>query len=162
MDPRQVNDFIIVPVLRRLDPVIPYSEAARRLLLGTAAHESAGFRFIDQKTNGPGDPPGPAYGIFQMEDATYRDCWERFLAGRGALSLLIRGERGVSPEGISALHGNHNYAAAMARAQYYRQPFKLAHDASLEELAAIWKQYWNTPLGAGTAAQWLMHYPKGL
>lgn len=162
MDPRQVNDFIIVPVLRRLDPVIPYSEAARRLLLGTAAHESGGFRFIDQKTNGPGDPPGPAYGIFQMEDATYRDCWERFLAGRGALSLLIRGERGVTPEGISALHGNHNYAAAMARAQYYRKPPPLPAADDLEGLARYWKIHWNTHLGDGTVAEWLMHYPKGL
>ena len=161
LDVRQFHDFILVPVLQRLAPEIAYSDAARRLMLGTATHESARLRFIDQKTNGPGDPPGPAYGVFQMEEATYRDCWSNFLQHRGSLSLKVREFGTVWPEGVSAMHGNLLYATAMARAQFYRMPPPLPAGDDLEALARYWKTHWNTAGGGGTVAEWLLDYPKG-
>ncbi|WP_157098735.1 hypothetical protein [Novosphingobium rosa] len=46
-----------------------YSAAASDLLLGTAVHESGGFRWNRQLGN------GPARGYFQMEVATHNDIW---------------------------------------------------------------------------------------
>ena len=66
IDRHQLDRDIIEPVLSRLHAASP---AARALLLGTAAQESAMGRYIRQLRG------GPALGIFQMEPATHDDIW---------------------------------------------------------------------------------------
>lgn len=164
MNPAQFDRFILRPVLEALAPEIPYSEAARRLLLGTAAHESGGFKFIDQVTASglAGDTDGPAYGVFQMEAPTHDDLWANFLQFKPAMATKVRMFRAAEPDPVKQLRSNLCYAVACARAQYYRARPPLPAADDMAGLAAYWKAHWNTPLGAGTPAQWMMHYPKGL
>lgn len=163
MNPAQFDRFVLRPALKALEPEIPYSEAARRLLLGTACHESGGLEYIDQIT-GPGDVTlGPAFGVFQIERATHDDVWENFLQYRGALSLKVRECRAILPaDPCVQLATNLFYAAAMARVVYYRAKPPLPAADDMDGLARYYKQHFNTPLGKATPAQWLMHYPKGL
>jgi hypothetical protein len=162
MNPRQFDLFVIRPVLDALAPEVKVSEAARRLLLGTAMHESGGLTYIDQVT-GAGDVQlGPAYGLFQIEPATHDDLFKNFLRFRPALEAAVLRFAASSPSHIHQLATNMAYATAIARMIYFRAPGALPDGDDLEGLAAYWKQYYNTPLGKGTPAQWLMHYPKGL
>lgn len=163
MNAAQFDRFILRSVLQALAPEIPYSDAARRLLLGTAAHESGGFVYIDQVTAGglAADQPGPAYGYFQMEAATHDDLWANFLQFRQPIAAKVRLYRSPEPDGVPQLY-NPFYAVATARAQYFRARPPLPAADDLPALAEYWKTHWNTPQGAGTPSQWLLHYPKGL
>lgn len=164
MNAAQFDRFILRPVLEALAPDIPNSEAARRLLLGTAAHESGGFQWIDQITAGglAADADGPAYGFFQMEAATHDDLWANFLQFRQGIAAKIRMFKAPEPDGVRQCRSNLCYAVACARAQFYRAKPPLPPADDMPALAAYWKDHWNTAMGAGTAAQWLLHYPKGL
>ncbi len=44
---------LVNKVLKNLHPYIPYSEDAENLVLGTGAHESAGFEYTVQVGGGP-------------------------------------------------------------------------------------------------------------
>lgn len=160
MNAAQFDRFILRPVLAALAPEIPNGEAARRLLLGTAAHESGGFRWIDQKTSGPEDYPGPAYGYFQMEAPTHDDLWASFLQFRPFLAVKVRVFRAPEPDPVRQLY-NPFYAAACARAQYFRARPALPPADDLPALAAYWKDHWCRGC-AGTVEEWLQHYPRGL
>lgn len=164
MNPFQFDRFILRPVLQALAPAIPLSDAARRLLLGTAAHESGGFNFIDQVTSTglAGDIDGPAYGVFQMERATHDDLWASFLRYRPEIAAVVRQFLAPEPSPIKQCRSNLCYAVAVARAQFYRAKPPLPAADDMPALAAYWKAHWNTHLGAGTPEQWLSHYPKGL
>lgn len=162
MNPRQFDLFVIRPVLETLDPLIPNSEAARRLLLGTAMHESGGLTYIDQVTGAGDTQLGPAYGLYQIEPATHDDVYANFLRYKPALEQRVLSFAASAPNRIHQLATNMAYATAMARVIYLRAPAKLPDADDLPGLAAYWKQFYNTPLGKGTAAQWLLHYPKGL
>ncbi|WP_341893739.1 hypothetical protein [Ferrovibrio terrae] len=164
MNPQQFDRFILRPVLTAMAPEVPNSEAARRLLLGTASHESGGFQFIDQVTalGLANDADGPAYGLFQMEAATHDDLWRNFLQYKPAVTAKVQQFRADQPDLVRQMRSNLCYAVAVARAQFYRAKPPLPPADDLPALAAYWKQHWNTALGAGTPDQWLRHYPKGL
>lgn len=153
----QFRRFIVRPTLQHLDPLIPYSEAAELLLAGTAVHES-GLDNFDQWL-GPDDVSlGPAYGIFQIEPATYRDLMANFLAYRKPLAERVAQLLAPVPTALEQLVTNLSYATAIARVIYYRAPAPLPAAGDAEALAAYWKQVYNTPSGKGTPAQWLQHY----
>lgn len=59
----QFKEHVVVPVLKYLEPEIPYSESAVNLLLMTAAHESRGGTYLKQIN-------GPALGVYQMDQLT--------------------------------------------------------------------------------------------
>jgi hypothetical protein len=164
MNVQQFDRFILRPVLAALAPEIPDSEAARQLLLGTAAHESGGFRYIDQVTAAglANDQDGPAYGLFQMEAATHDDLWANFLRFKPHHGVKVGMFRAPEPDPVRQMRCNAAYAVAVARAQYYRAKPPLPAAGDLPALAAYWKQHWNTPLGKGTPEQWLSHYPQGV
>ncbi len=162
MNPRQFDLFVIRPVLEALAPLIPVSEAARKLLLGTAMHESGGLTYIDQVTGANDTQLGPAYGLFQIEPATHDDLWKNYLGFRAPLAERVASFAAAAPSRIHQLATNMAYATAIARVIYLRAPAKLPDADDLPGLAAYWKQHFNTPLGKGTPAQWLLHYPKGL
>lgn len=154
---QQLREYVVRPALLRVEL---WGESAENLVLGTGLVES-NYQYVDQTTQGP----GPAYGFWQMEEPTYIDIWRNYLLHQpGTLSDALRGMVGPKdrqtsvPTGtlsmtiphIATMHGNLFYAAAMCRVHYRRVPKSLpsAHDAVA--LAAYWKQFYNTPLGAGT------------
>ena len=153
LDPIQFRMLIVQPLLKYLEPEIPYSKTAENLLMGTALHES---RLYWLKQNG-----GPALGLFQMEPATHDDIWENFLINRPKLKAKIQSLIPSPPLNGEWLHQqlitNLFYAAAMARVHYFRSSDPLP-DNTPEGLADYWKEVYNTSRGAGTRDQFIKHY----
>lgn len=140
-----LREFVIRPAHQRV-----YLRGVNReqLVLGTGLVES-GYKFLDQTTPGP----GPAYGLWQMEEATHVDLWVNYInfqpfALRNALFEMA----GVkyAPPPITTLHWNLMYAAAMCSVQYKRAPAELPEAGDFEGMAAYWKRWYNTPAGKGT------------
>lgn len=121
-------------------------------MLATAAHESGGFRFIDQKTNGQ-DVDGPAYGLFQMERATHDDIWNSFLAFRAELAARVQRFSIHGIETVKQMQGNAYYATVMARLLYYRAKPPLPAADDIDGLAAYYKRWYNSPAGKATEEQ---------
>lgn len=127
---------------------------ASRLVLGTAAHESEGFKFRHQIH-------GPALGLFQIEPATHVDLYVNFLAFRpameGDLSPLLR--PGVPA--VDQLVDNDPYAAAVCRLVYYRAKPPLPTDPEdVAALAAYWNEWYNRNPLKGTDDQFINDYHR--
>jgi hypothetical protein len=137
IDPIQLKEYIIIPVLTKLDM---YSEAAVNLLLGTAAVESDMGQFLRQIH-------GPALGIYQMEPSTHLDIWQNYLQFREEMLAKTR-KFLIMDLGEDNLIGNLFYATAMARIHYYRSPMKLPAAHDMEGLAKMWRLVYNTNKGA--------------
>jgi hypothetical protein len=150
MTPEEFIDEIIDPTLTVLSQHgISYTQAAQDLLLGTAIQES---RLQNIKQIG-----GPALGFFQMEPATHNDIWINFLSYKPDLaacvsSFIPSGEQPLSSDLITFP----KYACAMARVLYFRCPKPIP--TSLEDQAAYYKQYYNTPGGAATTEEYLNNW----
>jgi hypothetical protein len=138
--------------------------AVENLLVGTIAHESAGGKYLHQIK-------GPALGIYQIEPLTHFDIWSNYLKYRADLRDKVLGMvparnlRHDSAMGIdygddSMLITDMSYATVMARLIYLRAPAPLPQADDLQGLAAYWKKFYNTPLGAGTEQQFLAHYAQ--
>jgi hypothetical protein len=145
--------FLTTIVRPTLIAVGAASDAAEMLLMGTAAQES---NLVYTKQIG-----GPALGYFQMEPATYDDCWTNYLHFRPDLAARVRAVR-TAPGTASAddLVTDHVYAAAMARVRYMRVAAPIPADPRL--IAAYWKQHYNTPLGAGTVEDFIGNWNRYL
>lgn len=167
INPDQLRTLVVRPVLATLDLSAP--DVAENLIMGTAAHESHLGDFIKQVGG------GPAMGIYQMEPATLNDCYENYLdySSRAALKAKVDAYLAVSPavasstgsgdqpDKASQLATNLAYATAMCRIRYYRAPAAMPSDPNdINALAAYWKQYYNTPLGAGTPEQFVADYQR--
>lgn len=154
---QQFRDYVVRPVLEELGL---YSAAAERLVIGTAAHESGGFRFLHQMGN------GPAVSFFQIEPVTYRDLMERTVQQTLARKnpTLVAALYGMMPRRFAGyppaeyLMRDLGFATACCRLLYYRVPDSIPAVADLPGLAAYWKAHYNTTLGAGTPTQWLNSY----
>jgi hypothetical protein len=144
---------------RVLRPVVGYlqlggdEDAAINLLLGTAAQESA-FRYLAQV------PSGPGVGLFQMEPATLEDLFESWLSHRPALLARVLSFAAPGPDRRVQLAGNHLFAAAAARLQYFRQPDPLPAAADIDGLARYWKRFWNTEKGKGSVAEFVTSWRR--
>lgn len=126
-----------------------YSDAAAELLLGTALTESD-LVWRRQHNN------GPARGLFQMEMATHKDIFDNYLKYRSTLrNAVLNLKSDAKADGETELIDNDSYAAAMARVHYKRAPKALPKAGDVEAMAAYWKQYYNTPLGAGTVDKYV-------
>lgn len=166
MDAKQLREYVIRPTLNRLDM---WSDAAEKLLLGTAAHESCCGEFLHQVG-------GPALGIYQIEPATHKDVWDNFLRYKSGLMLKIQdmipssqrvhiGTNGALIKPLSAgsnelLITDLSYATAIARIIYLRAPTRLPDADDLTGIAEYWKKHYNTPLGKGTVEKFLSDYAK--
>lgn len=141
LDVGQVRTLVIRPVLREIGL---WSPTAENLVLGTGITESR-LKYVKQLGT------GPALGIFQMEPFTHNDIWRTSLWGKPmgtVIGNLIRPFTGIAPSPLHLIT-NLAYAAAMCRAHYWRILAPLPENNAMA-LAKYWKQYYNTPLGAGT------------
>lgn len=149
---RYLRSNIIAPALAQF-AALPgmtafATEGAIDLVLGTGAVESR-YRDIRQF------PTGPAIGWWQVEPATHDDIWDHFLAHRAPLRAAV--ERLLIP-GLprhDQLAANAYYGAVMARLVYWRSPLPVPPQGNLQAAAAMWKQVYNTPAGAGTPAKYV-------
>ena len=142
---------LIETALRRLNM---YNESAVNLLLGTAAQESRFGTYLKQLGG------GPAMGIFQMEPATEKDCWDNYLSYRDNIVKRITDLSGITGPNPEALQWNLYYSIAMCRVRYYRVPTPLPNADDIAGLAAYWKQNYNTPAGAGTVNEFIQNYNR--
>ena len=154
INPKQLRELVIIPALKYLNPVIPYSIEAVDLLCMTAAHESLNGTYLKQIK-------GPALGIYQMEPSTHDDIWDNFLAHRKILPELVSGFDS------DELVYNLKYATVMARVHYWRvkEPLPKRKDTGpdsdyIYELAKYAKRYYNTHLGKATADDYFDAFVK--
>lgn len=161
MDASQLRAYVILPALK---PLGLWSMAAETLLIGTIAHESAGGKYLHQVK-------GPALGIYQIEPITHFDIWSNFLKYRTVLRdsvldmvpknmLRFDSVTGTQYGAETMLITDLAYATVIARLVYLRAPAALPRADDLPGLAAYWKKFYNTPLGAGTENQFLAHYAQ--
>ena len=136
---------------RVLKEVGLYDQKALMLLLGTAAQESHLGTYIRQIN-------GPALGIFQMEPATFNDITDNFLNYKRHLKERIIKVCNVQSLQSADLEFNLALAVCFARLQYYRRPEPLPE--TVEQMAAYWKQWYNTPLGKGTEKEFIQNYQR--
>lgn len=144
--------FTVNPTLRYLEPEIPYSMNAEMLILGTAAQETLLGQLIQNKTR--------ALDLYQMTRATEKDIWETYMPLHSELSKKVHFLR----------HLDQNYyAAAMVRVHYwrrvehafqYRERAIYGAETMVDEMAYIWKTYYNTELGKGTEEQFVVNYNR--
>lgn len=136
--------FIIRAVLGYLEPEIPYSLAAERLLLGTAAQESHLGELVGHRCD---------LRMYQMESKTEVDIWDNFLPRHPKLFKKIK----VLMDAPAYLGSTHYYAAAMVRVHYWRLT-RLSKEITVDEMARVWKKYYNTKLGKGTVGDFKVSY----
>lgn len=157
LDPVHLRDHIIKPVLVYLEPEIPYSRSAEHLLIGTAVQESR-LTYLHQGGN------GPAVGLWQMEPATHDDIWHNYIAYQpGTLeSKIVDIKTNIEPflSSSDQMAGNLYYACAMARLLYRRVKAPLPQPGDPYAMGSYWKQYYNTPQGKGTVAQFVSNWNK--
>jgi len=155
---RQIREHLIRPVITELGL---WSQARENLLLGTAAHESAGFTCIKQVG------AGPALSMFQIEPETYQDLCINTLPGlRKRLPVAMTVLNGMVPKRYAGMPpADHllrdaGFACAIAALLYWRAPPALPAADDLPGLAAYWKRFYNTEHGAGRVEHWLDAYRR--
>lgn len=146
MDLKQLHTFIVQPTLATLGLG---GKGAERMVLATGLIESR-LQYISQV------PSGVAKGIFQMEKATHDDIWQNFLSFKAQLKDGVNDFIIPHQASFDQLCGNLYYATAMCRIHYLRQKAPLPSGDSLEEIVDYWKQYYNTPQGAGNVQEALI------
>ncbi|MBF0190796.1 MAG: hypothetical protein HQL99_06545 [Magnetococcales bacterium] len=150
MHATQFRENVIRPALTLLGMDSP---AAESLLLGTAAQESGLGRYLRQVGG------GPALGVFQMEPLTYRDLWTNFIAYHPEIVATLAGRWPSRPE-PEAMTTDLLLAAVMCRLHYRRVRAPLPDAGDLPGLARYWKNYYNTPQGAGTEAEFIHNWHR--
>ena len=145
----QFASQIVRPTLALLEQVagIPNSAIAYYLVMGTIANESLLGTFLVQES-------GPALGVGQIEPATLTGLLARLsTTEKAALARL------ATPESPAAnVVGNLPYAVALVRLFYWHIAAPLPRLASIGELYAYYKLYYNTPAGAATLAQFTQNW----
>jgi len=158
IDLGQLREYVLRPSLLRIGR---WSQAAENLVFGTGLVES-GYVFLDQTTRGP----GPAYGFWQMEEPTHFDLWTNFLPGQPSalreVMMTMAGHGSSLSPPVETLHGNLFYAAAMCRVQYLRARPPLPAADDFAGMAAYWKQFYNTPKGAGTIERAIPYFRQAV
>lgn len=147
-DPTQFRILVVRPALQHLNL---WSQAAENLVLGTAVHES-GLKSLHQMGGGPAD------GFFQIEPNTHDDLFKNTLPGIPDLKQKLLSMAAPWPSYEAQLTTNLLYEAAVCRLLYYRAPSSLPAEDDIDGLADYWKQFYNTPQGAGDPAVWATEY----
>ena len=143
----RIRDEVIAPVVDLLGG----GQAARELLFWTGWVES---KYATREQLGG----GPALGYWQMEPDTHYDIWNNYLAFRpGMAQVLVKLLPAEALDGVHALEFDDRYACALARVHYKRVREALPEAGNLVGMAAYWKTYYNTSLGAGTVPHFQDH-----
>jgi hypothetical protein len=159
LDPRQFLVWIVRPTLAHLNGQRTFAAssahpvAVEKLLMMTTMHESAGLTYLDQLDRGV-DDPGPAFGVIQMERATFDDTWD-WLANRPAVREPVLALATFVMSVEDALRGNLHFQVAIARVHYYRRREALPAADDHAGLASYAKRYWNTSAGKATPGDYL-------
>lgn len=140
----QIRKYIVIPALEGVGFASPEDV---QLVLATGMVESL-YEHVDQKDRTV-ERPGPAYGPFQMEQATHDDLWT-WLGYRRELAEKVRRWMILGQDNVSQMQGNWYYAAIMCRLLYFRVPQKLPPYGDALRMAQFWKRYYNTEHGSGT------------
>jgi hypothetical protein len=148
------EEFLTTVIRPTLNQIGLHSTAAEQLLLGTAMQESD---LVHRRQIGG----GPGRGFFQMEPTTHNDIWQNFLRFKQELAGKITNLL-TSPtaDKIAELENNDRYACGMARVHYLRVQEALPAADDIEAIANYWKKHYNTPLGAGTASQFIAKWRR--
>lgn len=130
-----------------------YSDSAVELLMLTAAVESNFGEYLRQIK-------GPAKGYFQCEPVTHNDIMDRWLNTRPDVKAKVEkfAEKYLDGAELGKLSAktmeyNIKYAILVARLFYLRVKEPLPKATDVNALAAYWKKYYNTHLGAGVVAK---------
>ena len=157
IDVEQFRRIVVAPTLMAC---ALWSEAAERLVLGTAIAESD-LRFLAQKG-------GPAIGLFQIEPTTALDI-RRYLMERQT-SIATRITHWVGMHGktsifqapdeflLRRLATDLELGCAFCRVKYFMKSERLPDADDIDALGAYWKKHYNTEQGKGTAAGWALAY----
>ena len=139
-----------------LERIAMWSPAAENLVLGTAAHESGGFRHRMQVGG------GSALGLWQIEPDSHDDLYINYLDYRHELRAALIGlKTAIDADPYDELRDNDLYAAGVCRLIYRRSPDKLPDDPDdIAALAAIWKRAYNSALGKGTVQKFMADYAR--
>lgn len=151
IDSKQLRELIVRPALKEIDL---WSEAAENLLMGTAAVESSMGRFLRQT------PTGPARGIYQMEEATFKDLTNYLLNRRSDLMVKICFTWNYKkwPK-FESIIWDLKFATAMARIRYIVVPDPLPEDyVNTAHLGEYWDQFYNRNPYDGTVADFIKRY----
>lgn len=151
IDSGQLRSLIIKPALQDLTL---FSDEAMELLIFTCANESLGGQYLKQIS-------GPAFGIYQMEPATYNDIWQNFIVLKNDLRLkmLHNFSAPTMPDEYRLIY-DLRFATAMARIHYARvsEPIPKLYD--LNALWNYYKKYYNTSGGAANYTDAVTAYQK--
>lgn len=156
IDPNQLRDFVINPVLKILDLLNdrpPKGRGTIELLLGTAMQESELGVWLHQIS-------GPAIGIWQIEPATARDLLNWLRAGHTELYQTLLTLSAQNFDLDEQMAGNLYFACAMARLYYWRIPEPLPAAGDIEGQWQYYKKYYNTPAGAATRTQYMQGFAR--
>lgn len=119
------------------------TDAAVNLLLGTAAQESSFGTYMRQVR-------GPAIGAFQIEPATFNWLKEKYSKDHPHFNEVDADD----------LEWDLALAIIFARLRYRVVPAPLPAADDVHALAAYWKQYYNTPAGAGKVEEFVANYQR--
>ena len=130
-------------IIRVLKEINLFSDSAVNLLLGTAAQESQFGTYLKQLGT------GPALGFFQMEKPTF-DWLKNAYAKKFALE----------DKKFEELEYNLKTAIIFCRLRYFAVNETLPNADDITALAAYWKKYYNSVLGAGKTEEFIANYKK--
>ena len=151
---QQLKKVIIEPSLLAIGL---FSDSAVNLLLGTCAVESQLGTYLIQEGIGFKG----AVGIFQMQEPTFNDIWQRKVNNNLVLIARISLFLGyVKKPAFARLASDLSLAAIMARLFYANvsEPLPKAND--IPGMAIYYKKYWNTAMGKATEQDFIDAYKK--
>lgn len=100
-----------------------------------------------------------------MEKATHDDIWNSWVIYQpSALRETLMSIAGVKygPPAVTTMHWNLLYAAAMCTLHYRRVKAPLPPEDDAPAMAGYWKQWYNTPKGAGTIEKALPYFREAV
>ena len=143
----------IRPTLKKMDL---WSLSAEKILIMIASHESSGLKHRKQIK-------GPALSYFQIEPATFKDIWFRYLKVRKHYKSLVFQFLPADVEEadidlLDELKNNDKFAIAVARIKLFMIPETLPQATDDQALAEYAKKYWNTFKGKATPEKYLKDF----